>query len=340
MERGSSIFPSSPVPRRALFALAKVIEKIPFEAGQCLFEEGESGTAFWMIRQGTLEMYKSFFGERHRLTLLSRGAILGEANLYDDSPRTSTVQAITDGKAYRISNCHARALLEAHPVLGLGILRAFAARSTLVEQTLLENLVQSNLDLKIQNARLEGRVRKRVQHLEEHNSDLRRLAWTDSLTGCGNRRGLERALKQACQSEPRFAVAIFDVDHFKHYNDTHGHLEGDRALQTLVRLVLRRLRPDDFLARYGGEEFCLLLRDVDGPTATRVCERLRQSISDFGFPFEHQQPLGDFTVSMGLALAPAEGKSPQTLLKLADDRLYEAKHLGRNRLVGGSDASL
>jgi len=328
------------VPRSALLSLANVLVKHPFEAGECLFEEGEIGTTFWMIRQGTLEMYKSFFGERHRLTLLSRGAILGEANLYDDSARTCTVQAITDGRAYRIRNCDARALLEEHPVLALGILRAFASRATLVEQNLVESLVQSNLDLKIHNARLEGRVRKRVKHLEEHNSDLRRLAWTDSLTGCSNRRGLDRNLKQACQDESRFAVAIFDVDHFKHYNDAHGHLEGDRALQTLVRLVLRRLRPDDLLARYGGEEFCLLLRDVDAPTAVRVCERLRQSICDFGFPFEHQQPLGDFTVSMGLALAPSEGTTPQALLKLADDRLYEAKRLGRNRLVGGPDASL
>lgn len=323
------------LPRACLVALLQAADRRCFEAGQVVFEEGEIGDSFWLVRQGTFELVKSFFGERHRLTCVSRGGMLGENNLFDDSARTATVQALTEGRAYRLPNQRLRQVLEEFPMLALGILKAFAARSAAVEQQLVEHLVQSNFELKMQNARLESKIRQRTRHLEASNRDLKQMAWTDPLTGCNNRRALDAVLSDFCSGDSPFAVALFDVDHFKQYNDRHGHLEGDRALKTLVRLLKRRLRPDDLLARYGGEEFCLVLRDVDGPTATRVCERLRQSITDFAFPHEHQQPLGDFTVSMGLAMYPQAGDRPEVLLEAADQKLYEAKSQGRNRLVGG-----
>ena len=334
------LLPSAQVPAWAWRQLLLSGRVHHFEAGQSIYEEDSPARALWLIRSGTAELYKSFFGEHHRLTYVSRGAALGEANLFEHVPRSHSARAVTRVRAYELAPGPALEFLKTYPQLALGLMRIFAARSGQVEQSLVEQLSQRNLELQMQNTRLEHRVRRRVKDLEQTNQSLSQLAWTDSLTGAHNRRSMEKVLEAACDGSEGFAVAMFDVDHFKHYNDTHGHPEGDRALQTLVRLLARRLRSNDVLARYGGEEFLLVLRDIDGPTSLNVCERLRQAITDYAFPYEEQQPLGDFTVSMGLAVFPLEGQSPEQLLKLADDRLYEAKHRGRNQLVGGDYASL
>lgn len=334
----SSLLPR--LPRSLWRSLLREVRERHFLAQEMLFEEDGPGDSLWLLRSGTVELYKSFFGERHRLTYLSRGALLGEANFLDDSPRTASAQASTDGRALWLPNEVARGFVREHPGLALPMVVALAGRVKMSEQALVEQLVQRNLELQMQNTRLENRIRRRVRDLEQSNDELTQLAWHDPLTGCHNRRSLEKILEMGCQESAHFAVAIFDVDNFKHYNDTHGHPAGDEALKTLVRLLGRRLRTNDVLARYGGEEFCLILRDISGQLAVKVCERLRQAITDYEFPHERHQPQGDFTVSMGLATFPEEGRTPAQLLKVADERLYTAKRSGRNRLVGGEYGGL
>ena len=311
-----------------------------FQPEELLYEQESPGDSLWLVRTGTVELYRSFFGERHRLLYVSRGAMLGEGELFEPHLRTATARAVTRVRAHEVAGPVARDFLARFPELTLSLLRGSTQRTRTVEEHLVEQLVQKNLQLQMHSARVDPRMRRRVKDLEQTNEHLNQLAWVDALTGCGNRRALEKVLEMACEGPELFAVALFDVDHFKHYNDTHGHLEGDRALQALARLLQRRLRADDVLARYGGEEFCLILRAVSGEVAAVVCERLRQAITEFAFPFEAQQPLGDFTVSMGLAMYPLEGTTPSELLKQADERLYEAKRQGRNRLVGGNYAGL
>jgi diguanylate cyclase (GGDEF)-like protein len=308
------------------------------EPGDVLFEEGEPGDRIWLLRSGTVELYKRFFGERHRLTYLSRGALVGEATLFDDSERSATAQAVTPCRAYSLHNDTARAFLADHPELGLAILQHVLLRGRTIEQGLLEQLVQRNLELQLHTTRLESKARRRVKDLEQSNQDLHRLAWMDPLTGCHNRRALESVVTQACKEHLPMTLAMIDVDHFKSYNDQNGHQAGDKALQTLVGLLQRRLRSDDTLARYGGEEFSLLLRHLSPDEAINVCNRLRATVAEFHFPHEEKQPNGDFTISMGLAHYPTDGDSTELLLKIADERLYQAKRGGRNRLVGGVDA--
>lgn len=327
----------SRIPFRELLQRA-VLRKLAED--EVLFSQDSAGDSLWLIRQGTVELYKSFFGERHRLAYVSRGALLGESELFAEPVRTASARAVTPVRAYEVNGEVAREFLQRYPMLAVWLVRATTQRARDVEESLVEQLVQRNLQIQMLSARTDPSMRRRVKDLEKTNQQLNQLAWQDPLTGCGNRRSLEKVLELACEEPNSFALAMFDVDHFKHYNDTNGHPEGDRALQALTRLLQRRLRANDVLARYGGEEFCLILRDVSGPVASVVLERLRCAITEYAFPFETKQPLGDFTVSMGLAMYPSEAHQPAELLKLADERLYQAKHQGRNRLVGGRYGSL
>ncbi len=328
------------IPRRAWREILSNTRVHRFAPGEMLFEQETSAESLWLVRRGTIELFKSFFGEKHRLIYLSRGAILGEVELFGKAPRFANARAATDVMAYELPARLARELLVRFPAAAISLLRATTQRSRDIAEALVEQLVQKNLELQMHQARLDPQIRRRVKDLEQTNQHLQQLAWVDALTGCHNRRSLEKVLQMACDGDEPFAVAMFDVDHFKHYNDTNGHPEGDRALQTLARLLQRRLRSNDVLARYGGEEFCLILRDVGPEVAPVVLERLRMAITEYAFPFEEKQPLGNFTVSMGLSMYPLDGNKPDTLIKSADERLYEAKRQGRDRLVGGPGACL
>lgn len=150
-------------------------------------------------------------------------------------------------------------------------------------------------------------------------------ALTDPLTELPNRRAWDSqiALAMAINQE-HVAVAMFDIDHFKQFNDSYGHLEGDRLLQEAAAAWRGELRATDFLARIGGEEFALLLKGRDVPSAEALVERLRRSVPS------------DQTVSAGVAVR-RKGDSPSSLLGRADEALYEAKAAGRDRTVSADD---
>ena len=124
-----------------------------------------------------------------------------------------------------------------------------------------------------------------------------------------------------------------DIDHFKNYNDKNGHMEGDNLLRSLAQLITDSLRESDMLFRFGGEEFVILFSDTAKDDAIMVAERIRQKVADFVFPFEEKQPNGDLTISVGVAFAPIDATEKQSLLEIADERLYKAKSGGRNRVV-------
>jgi len=131
---------------------------------------------------------------------------------------------------------------------------------------------------------------------------------------------------------------MIDVDFFKLYNDSHGHLAGDDCLRQIVSHLTQSLkRPADLAVRYGGEEFAALLPDTDEEGAREVGERLRQSIAAAAIPHK-SSPLGHVSVSVGIAsLAARPNGDPQALIRLADAALYDAKQSGRNQVRGPSD---
>ena len=190
---------------------------------------------------------------------------------------------------------------------------------------------------------LQARVRTQVRRkryqdrLRSNYEQSLSLALTDSLTGVFNRRyvtaHLPRLLDRAADSNKPVSILMFDIDHFKLVNDTYGHDIGDEVLREVAIRAARNLRNFDLVARLGGEEFVVIMPDTDGESALQVAERLRQRIGDTKFEIRAPEKEITVTVSVGVAVGGRVGDTADTLIKRADEALYEAKRSGRNRVI-------
>ncbi|MDZ7339686.1 MAG: diguanylate cyclase, partial [candidate division KSB1 bacterium] len=193
--------------------------------------------------------------------------------------------------------------------------------------------VKSLLRIKQLHDQLEHKVRA----LEEAEAKLHELAITDGLTGLYNYRYFKEQLvhevDRAARHKESFSLIMLDIDHFKHYNDTHGHLAGDKVLKDLARLLRENVRKIDVAARYGGEEFALILVQTPHQASGVVARKLQALVQEFPFEHREQQPGGRLTISMGVATYPEDGTTAEELIAAADRRLYRAKAEGRNRVV-------
>src|SRR5438093_2382854 len=173
---------------------------------------------------------------------------------------------------------------------------------------------------------------------------IKHWADQDGLTGLLNKRAFITKLGMEifrCEKERSpLSVFILDVDHFKHYNDTNGHLAGDEVLRSVGRLLKKTVRSGDIVARYGGEEFICAMPDTDREGAMEAAQKLRRVIEENHFPNQEKQPTGNLTISGGIAVLPTDGRSATDLIGHADRGLYEAKGRGRNRVVHSEGSSL
>ena len=192
------------------------------------------------------------------------------------------------------------------------------------------------------------RVVAQIGALALHNaaaySDVKISADVDGLTGVFNKRHMTKVLAEeifgAQQRLSSVSIFLFDIDHFKNYNDVNGHLAGDRLLQLLARLVRENTRSENIFGRFGGEEFLLILPDANRCQALIVAEKLRALIANYAFPFRERQPLGVLSVSGGVAEYPTHALDSAGLLRAADQALYTAKRLSRNLVLSTTPAYL
>lgn len=187
------------------------------------------------------------------------------------------------------------------------------------------------------NEALEQRVHERTHELEVLNIRLLEMTATDQLTGLKNRRYLDQLLDdeliRCCRYQRYLGVLMIDIDHFKRFNDTWGHLAGDaclRAVATCIRAGLRS--PSDRLARYGGEEFCVVLPETAAEGVRTVGERIRAMVEELEFRWENQ-PI-HVTVSVGACTRiPGKTDTRERMIEWADEALYQSKQSGRNRVT-------
>lgn len=170
----------------------------------------------------------------------------------------------------------------------------------------------------------------------EHHASMREMAMKDPLTQIYNRRYfmdlLKKEVNYALRNKQPLTLILFDLDHFKSINDTHGHDVGDRVLKDVSKVVLDSLRLYDAFARYGGEEFVIMLRTTSIDQAKMIAERIRVLIAELPIAFEGKEI--NVTASLGVATLAHDGLvTSDELLKAADIKLYEAKSQGRNCLV-------
>jgi len=188
---------------------------------------------------------------------------------------------------------------------------------------------------------LKMRIRTHVE-LKRLRDHWQRLSTVDGLTQIANRRafddGLATAWRCGIRQHQSLALIIADVDHFKAYNDHHGHAMGDQCLQTVARVLAGQVkRACDLVARFGGEEFVCLMPGVDLAGAEVIAERMCAAVTEQAIPHEHPDVQGVVSISIGVAVViPSPALTQQALLLEADRRLYEAKRGGRNRLCAGT----
>jgi len=227
-----------------------------------------------------------------------------------------------------------RALARTAASIGRGELKARPAREKWTVE--FAPLADAMTDMAKKLAEREHDLRAANRHLEE-------LALIDSLSGLPNRRSFDVRLASTwLAAEPSFPISMvmMDVDHFKLFNDTRGHLEGDNCLRMIGRSIEAIVREGDFAARYGGEEFVMLLPGVDAEQAFEIAERSRRTIEALRIP--HQAaPSGIVSVSVGVAtLTVVQAVNEQQLIEAADAALYEAKRRGRNTVAVWSEPTL
>jgi diguanylate cyclase (GGDEF)-like protein len=159
-------------------------------------------------------------------------------------------------------------------------------------------------------------------------------AITDPLTNVYNYRffqsQMEREIVRSERHKKSFSVAMVDLDNFKSYNDTQGHLRGDEALRLIAQTIVKNIRKSDTLARYGGDEFVMILPELDKEQSRSLAEKLCLVIRETKLPNKKLSAKVNLTISLGIATFPDDGHSEEELVRKADEALYKAKDLGRN----------
>jgi two-component system cell cycle response regulator len=192
----------------------------------------------------------------------------------------------------------------------------------------------------VSNAIKERKLKRKAAEGEFYKE----LSRKDGLTELYNHRFFHQLLETEVSRALRYnrvvSLLMMDIDNFKRFNDSHGHPAGDVALKQLSTLLKDASRSCDFVARYGGEEFAIIAPEASADSARRMAERIRELVAESVFEGEEAMPGGRLTISIGVATVPTQASEKCELVERADQALYRAKALGRNRVVVYGDESV
>ena len=278
------------------------------EPSEMLLAAGRPNRKMFLILSGRLSVHLDS-KESKPVASLQAGQTVGEMSVLDGSPASAFVVATESTRLIEVDEETFWRLVDASHKFAKNLLFLLAQRIRANNVTLSES------------ARLQ--------------SQFERDALYDPLTGLNNRRWLEaklpRLIKRFQHSGQALSVLMIDVDHFKRFNDTYGHLAGDVVLSTLGKVLLEQLRPTDLSVRYGGEEFVVILPSADLAGARIAAERLREAVSTTPITNHQGATLPSITISIGVAQLSGD-ENADSVLARADVALYRAKKLGRNRV--------
>ncbi|HTX91762.1 MAG TPA: GGDEF domain-containing protein [Anaerolineales bacterium] len=268
--------------------------------GEILFQQDDAADCLYWIESGVLGILQGDLDTPRLLGFRYPGQVVGEIALLEDIPRTATVAAILPARLKYLSKEKFQAFLQLIPGVGIEIMRLLSARL------------------------------REIQPAEYGNGLY------DPLTGALSRQvfdsRLQEEIKRAQLYRYSFLLAFLDLDNFKQINDTHGHARGDDVLVTFTQRIQSELRTTDLFFRYGGDEFILILPGMDHRRGQALIEHLlneSRSVPISGDPPIH------VSFSAGIACYPEDGDTSRNLLKVADDRLYQAKRGGRGTFSQG-----
>ncbi|MGV3621259.1 MAG: GGDEF domain-containing protein [Archangium sp.] len=276
--------------------------------GEVLIRQGEHGTAMHFVVEGELGVT---LGEATAdpIAILHGGETVGELSVITGEPASAFVVARKATQLLTLEEEEFWALIQTSHPFSVNLIVKLAER------------------LRKNNATVSTNIEKRRLY--------ERAAMFDGLTGIHNRRWLDETLHRLVTRHERdqapLCVALIDIDHFKKFNDGHGHDGGDLVLSTVASTLAKNLRPTDLVARFGGEEFVILFPDTVPADAVLAGERVREVVAQTAAVMPDGRELPRVTISMGIAPLK-HGEQPAEVLKAADVAMYEAKHAGRNRV--------
>jgi diguanylate cyclase len=222
--------------------------------------------------------------------------------------------------------------------------RLTAARSGEQVKAIVESLVKSTREMRETNKALEDRLtlsKSEISNLQHSLEAIRAESLTDPLTGLGNRKYFDRSIEMAVQSalangDP-LSLLMFDIDHFKSFNDSYGHLTGDQVLRLVGQSLRQTIKGQDITARYGGEEFAVVLPNTALRQALTVADHIRRAVMSKELKKKSTgEILGRVTISVGVSMLKP-GDDTDSLIERADSCLYAAKRNGRNRVICEAD---
>jgi diguanylate cyclase (GGDEF)-like protein len=307
-----------------------------YAEGEVVFREGEASDAVYLIESGSVAVIKAERADKSViLAKLVAPEIVGELGVLCDMPRNATAQAMEDSWLEVIPKQDFKSWLSRDADEAWRVMRTLALRlrdaDAVIAKQQAAPVEVTDTDLRKLNEKLTRNLAQiQKQHLQLENQVIR-----DALTGLYNRRYLDERLERDLIRAKRYgfpiSLAMIDLDHFKHVNDTYGHRAGDEVLKALGALLQSTSREGDIPCRYGGEEFVVVLPRMPLGTAMKRAEHWREA-------FEGQRArYGDVeigtTMSIGLATFPDHAATADSLIDSADRALYRAKSAGRNRLM-------
>lgn len=276
--------------------------------GETLLDPATENVAIYLILEGGLSV-QLVGKETIEVTQLGPGDCVGEVSMVDGQRPSARVSATADTRVLVLRRTAIWSLINSSHGFSFNLLHILADR------------------MRHDNKALESSHTRSLEF--EHAASV------DALTGLHNRRWLDDAFSRMLyrcrrQAHP-VCLLMVDIDHFKIFNDTWGHLAGDAVLRHVSHLLTGKLRPTDLIARYGGEEFAALLPDTALESAALVAERLRAGIGQAPLTLAESGQVVSVTVSIGVALAQPD-EAMEEMIRRSDEALYRAKENGRNRV--------
>ncbi len=286
------------------------------DEGDTLFRQGDEGHELFIVMNGRIRVAITLHDGREKdITEFMPGDFFGEMSIFENAPRSATCYASEQSSLYTLMGRDFLRLMEDSPSLAIKIMYRMSNITT-----------------------------RRLRNTGEFLSDMvlwgeraRKRAITDELTGVYNRHFLDDALENQVQRAKErgglLSIVMVDLDHFRSLNDTYGHQVGDEILLAAVSVFRKHLRKSDILARYGGDEFTILLPQTGMEEAETIAKRVCDEVCGMDILGKGGGEFTRVTTSQGIAVFPHHAEDVPSLLKKADEALYRAKELGRNRVV-------
>ncbi len=288
---------------------------VDFPKDTVIFNEGDTGEDLYIITSGAVgSTLRLPNGKQKELVTFQAGNFFGEMAIFDNAPRSATCVALEASSCLKLGKSDFFGVMDSNPRVAIEVMYRM---------------------LNITSQRLRN-TSKFLLDMVRWGDDASKRAITDEITGAYNRRYLDNALDDlfitAKNSGKSLSLIMGDVDYFRKINESYGHEVGDKTIVEVVKIFKKHLRQKDILARYGGDELTVILPETHPDEALNIAEMIRKSVSDIDLFKGLEGTLKQVTTSQGIASFPIHADSLKSLKEKADQALYKAKEMGRNRV--------